>query len=120
MIVQKKYKEENKMQAFMINSYNQKTGLQAAEMPTPALKEYDVLVEVHAASVNVLDIKIKKGEFKLILPYKLPLIMGKDMAEVVAESLHTTLIGIRVLASTSTSKEKLRRIADFSLGILER
>ena len=41
-------------------------------------------------------------------------------AEVVAESLHTTLIGIRVLARTSTSKEKLHRIADFSLGILER
>ena len=73
------------MQAFMINSYNQKTGLQAAEMPTPALKEYDVLVEVHAASVNVLDIKIKKGEFKLILPYKLPLIMGNDMAGVVVK-----------------------------------
>jgi TetR/AcrR family transcriptional repressor of nem operon len=41
-------------------------------------------------------------------------------AEVVAESLHTTLIGIRVLARTSTSKKKLRRIADFSLGILKR
>ncbi len=73
------------MKTFMINSYNQKTGLQAAEMPTPILKEYDVLVEVHAASVNVLDIKIKKGEFKLILPYRLPLIPGNDMAGVVVK-----------------------------------
>jgi len=39
-------------------------------------------------------------------------------AEVLAESLHNTLIGIRVLARTSASKEKLHRIADFSLAIL--
>lgn len=39
-------------------------------------------------------------------------------AELLAESLHTSLIGIRVLARTSTSKDKLRRIADLSLSIL--
>ncbi|MDF2532344.1 MAG: transcriptional regulator, TetR family [Clostridia bacterium] len=41
-------------------------------------------------------------------------------AEVLAESLHNTLIGIRVLARTSASKEKLHRIADFSLAILNK
>ncbi|HWR40819.1 MAG TPA: TetR/AcrR family transcriptional regulator [Patescibacteria group bacterium] len=39
-------------------------------------------------------------------------------AEVLAESLHNALLGIRVLARTSASKEKLQRIADFSLAIL--
>lgn len=39
-------------------------------------------------------------------------------AEVLAESLHNTLIGIRVLARTSASKEKLHRIAAFSLARL--
>lgn len=39
-------------------------------------------------------------------------------AEVLAENLHNTLLGIRVLARTSASKEKLRRIAEFSLAIL--
>ena len=39
-----------------------------------------MLIRVHAASVNALDTKIRTGEFKLILPYRLPLILGNDMA----------------------------------------
>lgn len=41
-------------------------------------------------------------------------------AEVLAESLHNTLIGIRVLARTTASKEKLHRIVRFSLQILNK
>jgi len=41
------------------------------------------LVQVHAAGVNPLDSKIAHGEFKLILPYRLPLILGNDFAGVV-------------------------------------
>lgn len=41
-------------------------------------------------------------------------------AEVLAENLHNTLLGIRVLARTSASKEKLHRIADFSLALLDK
>src|SRR5579859_5239711 len=52
-------------------------------MPDPELRENDVLVQVHAASVNVLDSKIRSGEFKLILPYRLPLVLGNDLAGVV-------------------------------------
>ena len=52
-------------------------------MPDPVLREGDVLVQVHAAGVNVLDSKIRDGEFKLLLPYRLPLILGNDVAGVV-------------------------------------
>jgi alcohol dehydrogenase len=52
-------------------------------MPDPALREDDVLVQVHAAGVNRLDSKIRNGEFKLILRYRLPLILGHDLAGVV-------------------------------------
>lgn len=44
---------------------------------------HDVLVQVHATSVNLLDAKIRTGEFKLILPYSFPLILGNDLAGVV-------------------------------------
>ena len=54
-------------------------------MPEPELRENDVLVEVHAAGVNPLDSKIRSGEFKLILPYRLPLILGNDVAGVVMQ-----------------------------------
>ncbi|MFD0326483.1 NADP-dependent oxidoreductase [Lysobacter gummosus] len=52
-------------------------------MPEPDVQADDVLVKVHAAGVNVLDSKIRNGEFKLLLPYRLPLILGNDVAGVV-------------------------------------
>jgi NADPH:quinone reductase-like Zn-dependent oxidoreductase len=68
------------MKAFILDRYAKAGGLRLGEMPEPAVRENDVLVQVHAASVNVLDIKIKKGEFKLLLPYRLPLVLGNDVA----------------------------------------
>src|SRR5438445_3651156 len=60
-----------------------KDGVRIGEMPDPEVRENDVLVQVHAAAVNLLDSKIRNGEFKLILPYRLPLILGNDVAGVV-------------------------------------
>lgn len=73
------------MKAFIINTYNKKGILQQAEVPFPEIKDNDILVEVHAAGVNLLDSKIKSGEFKLILPYKLPLILGHDVAGIIVK-----------------------------------
>lgn len=47
------------------------------------MRANDVLVEIRAASVNLLDNKIRDGDFKLILPYRLPLVLGNDVAGVV-------------------------------------
>jgi NADPH:quinone reductase-like Zn-dependent oxidoreductase len=70
------------MKAFLIDRYGKSHG-RVGEVPIPELGINDVLVKVHASSVNVLDSKIGKGEFKLILPYSFPLIMGNDLAGVV-------------------------------------
>jgi NADPH:quinone reductase-like Zn-dependent oxidoreductase len=72
------------MKAFIINKYT-KGGLELADVPTPVVGNNDVLIEVHSAGVNLLDSKLKKGEFKLILPYKLHLILGHDVAGVVTK-----------------------------------
>ncbi|MCJ8206813.1 NADP-dependent oxidoreductase [Pseudomonas sp. RGM2987] len=71
------------MKAFTIDRYGKKVALQVTEMPEPVLADNDVLVQIHAAGVNPLDLKIRDGEFKMILPYRLPLIMGNDLAGVV-------------------------------------
>jgi NADPH:quinone reductase-like Zn-dependent oxidoreductase len=68
------------MKAFLIDRYAKGGALRLAEVPEPDLRDNDVMVEIHAASVNVLDAKIRDGEFKLILPYRLPLILGNDVA----------------------------------------
>jgi NADPH:quinone reductase-like Zn-dependent oxidoreductase len=71
------------MKAFIVDRYGKKDGVRIGEMPDPELRDDDVLVQVHAAGVNLLDSKIRNGEFKLLLPYRLPLILGNDVAGVV-------------------------------------
>jgi alcohol dehydrogenase len=78
-------------------------------MPSPQVREDDVLVQVHAAGVNLLDSKIRNGEFKLILPYRLPLILGHDVAGVVIE------VGSRV-RKFKPGDEVYARPDDFRIG----
>lgn len=68
------------MQAFIIDRYGKNETGRITDVPEPALRDDDVLVQVHAAGVNLLDVKIRNGEFKLILPYKTPLVLGHDVA----------------------------------------
>ncbi|WP_043232305.1 NADP-dependent oxidoreductase [Streptomyces sp. NRRL F-5193] len=68
------------MKAFMVEKYGDATGMRAAEMPDPQVGADDVLVKIHAASVNPLDMKIRNGDLKAILPYRLPLVLGNDLA----------------------------------------
>lgn len=66
------------MRAFVIDKY--KEPLREAEVAEPVVGERDVLVQVQAAGLNQLDEKIRLGEFRQILPYKLQLVLGNDVA----------------------------------------
>jgi NADPH:quinone reductase-like Zn-dependent oxidoreductase len=68
------------MKAFVVDRYDKKAALRLAEMPMPDVRDSDVLVEIHAAGLNLLDSKIRDGEFKPILPYRPPFILGHDVA----------------------------------------
>ncbi|MCQ9634238.1 NADP-dependent oxidoreductase [Chryseobacterium sp. WG23] len=96
------------MKAYIINKYT-KDGLQFADVPMPRAGDNDVLVEVHSASLNLLDSKIKKGEFKLLLPYKFPLILGHDVAGIV------TQVGKNV-GKFKVGDEVYSRVRDFRIG----
>lgn len=80
------------MKAFVVKKY--KADLHLAEVPEPVVGEHDVLVRVEAAGLNQLDEKIRLGEFKQILPYPLPLVLGNDMAGTVLE-VGTKVTGFR-------------------------
>jgi NADPH:quinone reductase-like Zn-dependent oxidoreductase len=73
------------MKAFTIDRYKSKDGGRIVDMARPAVGDTDVLVQIHAAGVNLLDAKIASGEFKLMLPYRFPLVLGNDVAGVVAQ-----------------------------------
>jgi NADPH:quinone reductase-like Zn-dependent oxidoreductase len=57
-----------------------KQPLQLADLPEPSVGDRDVLVDIDAAAVNLLDSKVQAGEFKAILPYKAPFPLGHDLA----------------------------------------
>ncbi|MET1044196.1 MAG: NADP-dependent oxidoreductase, partial [Microbacteriaceae bacterium] len=66
------------MRAFIFSKY--KAALHEAEVPEPIIGDRDVLIRVQAAGLNHLDEMLRLGEFKQILPYKLPVILGHDLA----------------------------------------
>lgn len=70
------------MKAFVVEQYG-KNGLRAAQVPDPTIGPRDVLIRVSAASVNPLDKMVRNGEFKLLLNYKTPFVLGHDLAGVV-------------------------------------
>lgn len=73
------------MQAMVIEKYGKNVPLIQKEMPAPQIGDHDVLVEIHAASLNPIDFKIKEGKVKLLLNYKMPLILGNDFSGVVVK-----------------------------------
>jgi len=97
------------MKAFVLERYGKKRELKSTEMPEPELRDDEVLVEVHAAGVNLLDTRIRDGEFKLILPYRLPLVLGHDVAGVVVR------VGRRV-QQFRPGDEVYARPDDFRIG----
>ena len=97
------------MKTFIIDRYGSGARVRAGDMPDPVMREDDVLVQIHAAGVNLLDSKIRTGEFKLILPYRMPLILGHDVAGVVVR------VGSRV-RRFKPGDEVYARAADGRIG----
>lgn len=71
------------MRAYILDAYGKGNKLRLGEMSEPVVGPNDVLIQIHAAGLNVIDSKIRNGEFKLILPYKPPFILGADIAGIV-------------------------------------
>ncbi|MDS7933213.1 NADP-dependent oxidoreductase [Acinetobacter sp. V91_7] len=73
------------MKAAYISRYGNIDDVQLNEQSQPPLTADAVLVKVHAASINPLDLRVLEGEFKAILPVKFPFILGNDFAGTVVE-----------------------------------
>jgi NADPH:quinone reductase-like Zn-dependent oxidoreductase len=67
------------MKAFLVERYGN-DGLRAADVPEPQVGDGDVLVKVSAASINPLDKMVRNGEFKRLLKYRTPFVLGHDVA----------------------------------------
>lgn len=97
------------MKAFVVDRYGKNQRLRAAELPEPDVGDDEVLIQVHATAVNLLDSKIRNGEFKLFLPYRTPFVLGHDVAGVVIR------VGSRV-RQFKAGDEVYARPDDFRIG----
>ncbi|MBB3807793.1 NADPH:quinone reductase-like Zn-dependent oxidoreductase [Xanthomonas arboricola] len=73
------------MKALTFQRYGKSPGVGFSELPRPTPKPNELLVEVHAASVNPVDNMIMAGTFKPVLTFDLPATLGSDLAGVVTE-----------------------------------
>lgn len=73
------------MKAALLRRYGDNRALELADVPVPAISDTDMLVAVRCASVNPLDVKTRKGQVKVLLKYRLPIILGNDLAGVVTQ-----------------------------------
>src|SRR6059058_2739648 len=74
---------EDTMKAFVVDKYKKNGALRLTKVPEPEVRDDDVMVRVHATGVNLLDSKVRNGEFKLFLPYRPPFVLGHDVAGIV-------------------------------------
>jgi alcohol dehydrogenase len=72
------------MKAFILERYGS-GALRSADVPRPQPRDTDLLVQIHAASINPVDFKIRDGKLKPVLRYRLPIILGSDLSGVVVE-----------------------------------
>ena len=67
------------MKAALIARYGSNDLVKVADTAVPVIGSMDLLVQVHAASVNPVDVKTRDGQLKTLLKYRFPLVLGNDL-----------------------------------------
>lgn len=102
------------MKAFLLDRYGKTSNTRIGEAPVPAVGDHDVLIRIHAASVNPVDFKIRDGDLKQVLPFRLPFILGNDLAgEVVQVGAQVTRFKPGDAVYTRPDKTRIGAFAEF-------
>lgn len=75
----------SKMRVMVMDKYG-KFPLRSTEIPLPAVGDHDILVEIHAASVNPLDLLVRDGKVRILQKIDMPHVLGYDFAGVVIQA----------------------------------
>ena len=73
------------MKAALITRYGSNDLVTVTDIAVPVHGSMDLLVQVHAASVNPVDVKTRDGQLKTLLKYRFPLVLGNDLSGVVSD-----------------------------------
>ena len=74
------------MKAAIITSYGSPEQFKIQDISKPDIQDNEILIRVKASSVNPVDWKIRKGNLKLILGSKFPIVLGYDASGEVVET----------------------------------
>jgi NADPH:quinone reductase-like Zn-dependent oxidoreductase len=88
------------MKAAVLTAFGSVDEFEIQEVPKPQPKPHQVLVRVHASSVNPVDYQTRRGDYKDLV--KLPAIIGVDISgvvEAVGESVTQFTVGNQVYYS---------------------
>jgi NADPH:quinone reductase-like Zn-dependent oxidoreductase len=95
------------MRAYVLKHYGGPKGSLVMDVPAPAPRPRDILVEVRAAGLNPVDFKFRQGKLRAILRPKLPFVLGNELAgEVIAvgSDVKRFRVGDRVFARVAKDR----------------
>lgn len=106
------------MKAAQYNSYGGPEVIEIhSDAPKPTLKEGQVLVEVHAASLNPFDYKVRRGYMKDAIPLHFPVTIGGDFSGVITEVSDTVndfSVGDEVYGQATNIGDNSGSLAEFA------
>jgi NADPH:quinone reductase-like Zn-dependent oxidoreductase len=95
------------MRAYVLKHYGGPEGSQLMDVPAPAPRPRDILIEVRAAGLNPVDFKFREGKLRAIMRPKLPLVLGSELAGEVIAAGHGVKrfhVGDRVFARVAKDR----------------
>jgi NADPH:quinone reductase-like Zn-dependent oxidoreductase len=97
------------MKACIINRYGSVEEFKIAEIEKPTCKSSEVIVKVHTAAINPIDVKVRNGDFKVITGLKFPKVLGADFSGEIIETgdkVSEYKVGDKVFGSSKFPLEK--------------
>jgi alcohol dehydrogenase len=105
------------MKAAQINQYGDPSVVTIYDIDKPIISAGQVLVEVHASSLNPFDTAIRAGYMKEMIPLQFPVTLGGDIAGVVvevAEGITNVAVGDKVYGQANVVAGNSGAFAEFA------
>ncbi|MFL0365269.1 NADP-dependent oxidoreductase [Pseudobacillus sp. 179-B 2D1 NHS] len=94
------------MKAIVIEQYGGSEQLKEMNIQKPSAGKNEVIVKLHATSINPIDWKLREGYLQTMMPFEFPIILGWDASgiiEEVGENVEGFKAGDRVFARPETT-----------------
>jgi NADPH:quinone reductase-like Zn-dependent oxidoreductase len=106
------------MKAIRIHGYGGPEVLRLEDIPQPSPCPGELLVKIHAASVNPVDWSVRQGHMQQFLPLKLPAVLGWDLSgviEAVGTGVGKFKVGDEVYAGLPLAPDRNGTYAEYTI-----